>query len=156
MPSKPSANYKFDKKWGATIAGYNFTMVPNALIEGKHRLKISDAAFVLLMNLLSRWHDKDSAVFPSQETLGASMGKSPRGVQRALKDLSKVVTVEARRKKSGNYQSNVYSFDALIEQLTPIARDLTEKRDQARALRDAAKKPGFRDRKGQPRQGGAP
>jgi hypothetical protein len=77
-------------------------------------------------------------------------------VQRALSDLSKLVTVKARRHPgSGNYNSNEYSFEGLIEALAPIAKDLSDARAKARAEREAATRPGFRYRKGAPRPGGA-
>jgi hypothetical protein len=151
------ASSEFVKKWGPTIAKYGYTMVPNALLEGQRRLGISDAGLVVLLNLLKHWREKESRVFPSQATLGASMGKASRSVQRALDNIEKLIAVSPRRyATTGNFNSNEYTFDALIAELTPIARDMQEKQDEARALRAKAQKPGLRRRRAPPKDSEAP
>lgn len=142
------------KKWGPTIWDYGWTAVPNALLEGQRRLGISDAGLVVLLYLLKHWWTQESRAFPSQETIANASGKSRRSVQRALQNISKVTEKRRRRKTStGNFQTNEYSFEALIEALEPIARDFAEVRAKAKAEREALKKPGLRTRRAKAERG---
>jgi hypothetical protein len=135
------------RKWGPAIWDYGWTAVPNALLEGQRRLGISDSGLVVLLYLLKHWWTQESRAFPSQSTIANANGKSVRSIQRALQNISKVIETNHRRKTStGNFQTNEYSFDALVSALNPIARDFGDQKAKAKAEREALKKPRLRTR----------
>lgn len=137
------------QKWGPTIWSYGWTAVPNALLEGQRRLGISDSGLAVLLYLLKHWWTADSRAFAAQATIASASGKSTRTVQRALKNISKLVDTTPRRKDgTGNFQSNEYTFQPLIDALEPLARDFAQQREEANAAREAARKPGIRAPRG--------
>ena len=149
-PSAPNNPAKGNAaKWTPEVWGAGWTGLPNALIEGKARLDISDAEFVVLVYLVRRWYTRDAELFPSRETIGKATGKSVRAVQRALDRLvaGGFLSKKSRRLvKTGNYTSNTYLLDGLVEALKPIAADLS-KANKERKERDEAGASGVRKKK---------
>lgn len=134
-------------KWTPEVWGAGWTGLPNALIEGKKRLGLTDAEFVVVVYLIRRWYTRDAPVFPSRETIGSATDKSVRAVQRALDGLVRAgfITKKFRRRAdTGNFTSSVYTFEGLVEALRPIADDLRkaakDRTDRAEASAADARK----------------
>ncbi len=127
------------QKWGDRIVGRGggtgFVALPEALIRGQNRLKISSTEMMVLINAISFWWYVDNPPFPSNHKIAKRMGVSTRTVQRAFESLERKKLVHRDIKKYTEddksyeydtpYESRRYlHFNGLIERLGIISDDL--------------------------------
>lgn len=111
--------------------GRYFTQVPQRAIEDG---VISDLAFRVYALLLSFDWQRNGVVWPAQETLATTLGRKPRSVRNALRELEFAGYITSR--KRGRGQSNAY---VLLVQVDRHDRASLDRQDRAAEV-DASKK----------------
>lgn len=79
----------------------------------------------VLLVLLKHWWTADNLPYPSRARIAEHIGVAPRTIQRSITRLRELGLVETR-KRPGPAGTNEYSFQGLIRELSPHARDALE------------------------------
>jgi len=139
---KPRA---FEQKWGDTVRGLGFTMVPSLLFKAQARLGLSPTQLVVLLQLLDHWWDLERHPWPSKETLSNKIGLKPRQVQRVVAELEKggFLTRKDRFLPKGGKTSNEYNLTGLVEKLKKIAPEFKKIEDDVKSKRRAVVRKGY-------------
>lgn len=130
-----------ERKWGKTVWASGWTGIPTVLLDAQGRLGISPAALTVLLQILKRWWKEDQHPFPSRTDIATASGLGVRTVQRALNELAQAGFLERERRRiNGGYTSNVYTFQGLINELRPIAKEkLAARKEQQQRDAEAQK-----------------
>jgi predicted transcriptional regulator len=91
--------YKFEQKWSPEIAIYNFTQVPNLLLNCQGHLGLTDGELLTLIHLLSHWYRHDSNIYPSINRLSKFSQKGYSTIQKRLKSLEDKEFIKRRYKQ---------------------------------------------------------
>lgn len=109
-----SKDYSFSRKWSSEINQYNFTQIPNLLIECQAHMGLTDGETITLIHLLKFWYDHESKVYPSINTLKRYSEKDFSTIQRRLKVLEEKGFLK-RIRRSGT--SNTYDMKLCARKL---------------------------------------
>ena len=77
---------KLQSRWGGTLED-GFVLLPVRLLRLQQKLNIDCTELVVLINLLSMWHDEDRPVWRAVGMIAENIGISTRTVQRAISGL---------------------------------------------------------------------
>jgi hypothetical protein len=126
-----------EDKWSAKVMKLGYTPIPNLLLRGQAKLKLSPVHFNIVAQLLMHWWDADDYPYLAKETIATRMGKSPRQVQRYLTQLEKRGYLKRLPRYLGKkaQTSNAYSLDGLVAKLKTIEPEFTKVAEQARLKR---------------------
>lgn len=116
---------RFEARWGKTVAGRGYTMLPAVLIRAQHRLGLEPEHFNALLHLVYHWWEPDNNPYPAKATIAARMDKSPKTVQRylkALEDAGLIRRIERFEANKGQ-TSNEYDLSCLVKKLEVIAAE---------------------------------
>lgn len=116
---------RFEARWGKTVAGRGYTMLPAVLIRAQHRLGLEPEHFNALLHLVYHWWEPDNNPYPAKATIAARMDKSPKTVQRylkALEDAGLIRRIERFEANKGQ-TSNEYDLSGLVKKLEVIAAE---------------------------------
>ena len=126
--------------WGETILRHGYTGIPVVLIKAQRRLGITPLQMNIIIQLLSYWHDPDRPPFPSKKELADRIGVTSKTIQNNIRALENVDLIkrEQRKTASGDWKSNIYHLDGLVEQIRKIEPDFAKAKETSRnALRRA-------------------
>ncbi|WP_371158374.1 helix-turn-helix domain-containing protein [Jannaschia sp. 2305UL9-9] len=123
--------------FGKEVMGHGFTALPNILVRGQARLGLSTTQFNLLVQLLSYWIDPDRPPFPSKKELAKRVGLNPTTVRINMAKLEErgLIRREQQVTAAGDYGSNIYHMDGLIDALKALEPDFAEERAERAARR---------------------
>ena len=123
-----------EDKWSAKVMKLGYTPLPNLLLRGQAKMKLSPVHFNIVAQLLLHWWDADTYPFLSKETIATRIGKSPRQVQRYLTQLEKKGYLKRLPRYLGKkaQTSNAYSLDGLVAKLKTIEPEFTKAAEQAK------------------------
>lgn len=141
-----------ERIWGKTVTRHGYAGIPNILIRGQSRLGLSPLQFNIVVQLLEYWHDPARPPFPSKEELALRMGVKPKTIQTNIRALEKagLVRRELRRAPAGDWNSNVYHMDGLVDRLQKLEPDFAAEKEERKAARRRVETPaGKRDDKAQ-------
>jgi len=112
------------------------------------RLQIGPNELSVLLQMIDHWWENDDMPFPSKKRLGERIGVSEKTIQRAVVRLEteSLIRRVLRHNRAGGQTSNVYDMAPLVERLGPIADDMMEAREEAKAARRSPERPGHRIR----------
>ena len=138
-----------EKKWSKPLMDAGWSAVPSILIEKQQALGLDPLDMNIILHLLKYWWVADNFPHPSVETIATAVGRSKRTVQKrtaTLATLGFIEKIERKYSHNGN-QTNMYSFNGLIEKMKPyadekntlIAQSAAAEKD--RLLRKKPKKP---------------
>lgn len=147
-PAKPTSST--EKIWGKTVLRHGYTAVPSILIRAQARLEISATQMNIILQLLDYWIEPTRKPFPTKRDLAKRMGVTEKTVQINVGQLEKkgLIEREARRTAAGDWNSNLYHLDPLIEAVKKLEPDFqAEKEAKALAARKA-ERPVLRKRLG--------
>ena len=147
-PATEKSKRSLEKRWSKEVLEPGFTFVPSVILRAQARLHIDATELAVLLHLIDHWWEDDAMPFPSKKRLAERLGVSEKTVQRAVKRLEDegLIKRHPRSHASGGQASNRYDLSPLVEKLKPIAKDLTDAREQAAATRRAASRPGLKRR----------
>lgn len=135
-------------KWGSKVIALGFCILPSLLLRAQRRLLLSPTQLAVLIQLADFWWDAGRKPFPKKADLALRLGLSERQVQRYIAELEEagfVRRIERRASHRGKI-SNEYDLQGLVDKLAEIEPDFREAAEEARAVRDAAARPGLRHR----------
>lgn len=135
---KPSST---EAIWGKAVAAHGYAGVPSILIRAQGRLGLSTMQFSIVVQLLEYWHEPNRRPFPSKRDLAERMGVTEKAIQLNVAALEKAQLIrrEMRRTPAGDWDSNVYHLDGLVERVQALEPDFAKKRAAKKAWRDARK-----------------
>ena len=117
-----------EEKWTKPLMDAGWTVFPNVFLTRQKALGLDPVDINILMHLASYWWSAASKPHPSKGTIAEAMGLDPRTVQRHIARLEKASLIkrqERRIPKSGS-KTNIYHFEGLIEEATPLANEMIE------------------------------
>ncbi len=125
---------------GCRFARHGYTGISLVLIKAHRRLGITPLQMNIIIQLLSYWHDPDRPPFPSKKELADRIGVTSKTIQNNIRALENVGLIkrEQRKTASGDWKSNIYHLDGLVEQIRKIEPDFAKAKEMSRnALRRA-------------------
>jgi Helix-turn-helix domain len=107
--------------------------------QGAGRLGLSPLKFSIVVQLLEYWRDPARRPFPSKRDLADRIGITEKAIQMNMKALEDagLIRRELRKTTLGDWDTNVYHFDGLLERLRGIEPDFAKERTAKAAWRDA-------------------
>jgi hypothetical protein len=135
---KPSST---EAIWGKPVAAHGYAGVPSILIRAQGRLGLSPMQFSIVVQLLEYWREPSRKPFPSKSDLAERMGVSEKAIQLNMAALEKanLIRRELRRTTAGDWDSNVYHLDGLVERVKALEPDFAKERAAKEAWREARK-----------------
>lgn len=135
-PTKTASSH--ERIWGKPVLAHGYAGIPSILIQAQSRLGVTAMQFNILVQLLDYYRDPGRAPFPSKVDLATRIGVKPKTIQTNMRQLeiAGLVRRELRKTASGDWNSNVYHLDGLIERVRKLEPEFTE----ARKDREAAKR----------------
>jgi hypothetical protein len=137
FPKAEKVKSSTERIWGKAVRNYGYTGVPSILIQAQRRLGVTPLQMNILLQLLDYFFDPTRHPFPRKSEIADRMGVSAKTIQinmRALEQ-ARLIHREIRKKAAGDYDSNVYHLDGLIERiqaLEPEFRQAKEQRQRAK------------------------
>ena len=91
----------------------------------------------VLVQLLDYYRDPHRAPFPSRAELGRRIGVKPKTIQTNMRQLEQagLVRREMRKTAAGDWASNIYHLDGLVERVKKLEPEFTEARKEREAAR---------------------
>lgn len=135
-----------DRIWGKDVTRHGFVGVPSILIRAQRRLGLNSTQLNIIIQLLEYWRDPARKPFPSKQQLADRLGLGPKAIQVNMRALERagLLRRETRRTPAGDYNSNIYHLDLLIERvraLEPEFQAVREARQKASQDAKAAETP---------------
>jgi predicted transcriptional regulator len=129
--------------WGRRVYQHGYAGVPSILIRAQRRLGLSPTQFNIVIQLLDYWFDPARKPFPTKRDLADRIGVTVKTVQNNIRALenSGLIYREKRRSAAGDWSSNIYHLDGLIQKVQELEPDFTAAREQRRAARARAETP---------------
>jgi hypothetical protein len=127
--------------WGKAVATHGYAGIPSILIRAQGRLGLSPMQFSIVVQLLEYWHEPARRPFPSKRDLAERMGVTEKAIQLNVAALEKagLIRREKRRTPSGDWDSNIYHLDGLVQRVQALEPDFARERTAKKAWRDARK-----------------
>ena len=168
-PAKTEASHV--RIWSKPVVALGYTALPSVMIQAQRRLGglqallrgaaglgaklgyqaqrrlgITPLQFNILVQLLDYWREPSRAPFPSKVELAERIGVKPKTIQTNIRALEKaqLVTREMRKTAAGDWNSNIYHLDGLVERiktLVPEFEAAREERNKAKAAQKRAQTP---------------
>jgi len=120
-----------EKKWSKTLMESGFTVFPSVILERQKALGLTPLEVNILLFLCTFWWTKDGRPRPAIGTIAEAVGRSPRHVTRIITGLVDAGLIERHQrsyKETGNL-TNEYSFEGLIHEVMPFAKEKIEERE---------------------------
>ena len=137
---KPSST---ERIWGKQVLSHGYTGVPSILIKAQCRLGISPLQMNILIQLLDYWHDPARKPFPTKQDLADRMNVTGKTIQNNIRQLEQagLVRREARKTASGDWNSNIYHLDGLVERIKKLEPDFAAAKEKKRRAQQHAETP---------------
>lgn len=138
-----------EKIWGKPVLKHGYAGIPSILIRAQARLGLSPTQMNIVVQLLDYWFDPQRPPFPSKKELAKRIGINPKTVQiniRALEDAG-YIRREMRKTTSGDWNSNRYHLDGLVNKIQELEPEFTRARDKKAAIKELVETPKGRRKK---------
>lgn len=125
---KPSST---EQIWSREVTRHGYTGVPSILIRAQSRLGINAIQMNIVLQLLDYWIDPARKPFPSKRDLADRIGvKSGKTIQTNIRELEKagLIQRELRKTASGDWNSNIYHLDGLIQRVKGLEPQFAEEK----------------------------
>jgi len=122
---KPSST---EKIWGKSILKHGYTAVPSILIKAQKRIGINSTQMNIIIQLLDYWIEPTRKPFPTKKAIAERIGITPKTVQINIRALEQagLIRREMRKTASGDWNSNIYHLDGLIQRVQALEPDFAE------------------------------
>lgn len=137
---------KNEAKWTKAVLAAGWNAFPSIIIEKQEALGLDAIDINIILHLSNYWWVKDNLPHPSVALIAKTLQISERTVQKRIAQLCKLgfMEREERRHTKVGSTTNLYSFNGLIEKVTPFAEEkleLSKKHQEEKATRLARKRP---------------
>ena len=136
----PKDKRRAEAKYGKTVMGHGFTILPNLLLEAQAHLKISPTAFNVLLHLVMHWWEAGEAPHPGIKKVARRMRKSERSLFRYFDELEAagLIKREARYRGEKAQTSSAYHLSGLVAKLKEVEPEIRKgKKFKAKRLEKA-------------------
>ena len=140
---KPSST---EKIWGRAVYSHGYTGIPSILIQGQRRLGITPTQMNIIIQLLDYWREATRKPFPTKNELADRLGVTPKTIQNNIRELERagLIKRELRRTAAGDWNSNIYHLDGLVEKVQALEPDFAEARRKRKEAKANAETPAGR------------
>ena len=123
-----------EKKWGKINIDAGWTLVPNALLIHQATLGLTPMDLNIILQIAQYWWEPENHPYPSKGTLAASIGVTPRTIQKRIQEMEKAKFINRleRRDRKGS-KSNIYQLTPLAKQLVPYSKDIVQERKKRKS-----------------------
>ncbi len=137
-----------EKIFGDGVMGHGYTGVPNILVRAQSRLGLNPVQFNILVQLLSYWINPGRPPFPPKRDLRKRMGISESTLKKHIKELEQAgfIKREQQTTSAGDFGSNIYHLDGLIQKLEKLVPDFDQEREERDESRRKTETPRGRSR----------
>jgi DNA-binding transcriptional regulator YhcF (GntR family) len=144
-PTPSASTRAIASRWGKVNTAAGWTALPSVLFQRQKALLLDAVDLNIILHLAGHWWDADRFPYPSVNTLALAVGKTPRTIQRRIKELETIGYVKRiRRSKDKRSISNAYDLSGLVKACEPFAKEQIEEREQRKkeaVARSTRKKP---------------
>lgn len=137
-PRKTSST---ERIWSKPVMEHGYTGVPSIFIQAQSRLGVNPLQFNIIVQLLDYWRDPGRRPFPKKQDLATRIGVTEKTIQNNIRALEKagLIRRELRRTAVGDWDSNIYHLDGLVERVRALEPDFAKIKDAKVKLREARK-----------------
>jgi predicted transcriptional regulator len=133
FPAKADAPKKASSTeliWGKAVMTHGYTAVPAIMVRAQSRLGINATQFNILVQLLEHWRNPERRPFPTKKEIAGRIGLTAKTVQLNIRALEKAGLVwrEQRKTATGDWGSNVYHLDGLIDRVRKMEPEFSEEK----------------------------
>jgi predicted transcriptional regulator len=135
-----------ERIWGKAVYALSYTGIPSILIQGQRRLGITPTQMNIIIQLLDYWREPSRKPFPTKNELAERLGVTAKTIQNNIRELEKagLVTREMRRTAAGDWNSNIYHLDGLVQKVQALEPDFSEARRKRKEAKANAETPAGR------------
>ncbi len=139
-PRKPSST---ERIWGKAVMSHGYTGIPSILIQAQSRLGITPLQMNIVIQLLDYWRDPDRRPFPAKKDIASRIGVTAKAIQINIRQLENIGLIrrEMRRTASGDWNSNIYHLDGLVERIQKLEPDFRQAKEKRREAKRRAETP---------------
>ncbi|MFA1827124.1 helix-turn-helix domain-containing protein [Xanthomonas campestris] len=148
-PAAPRKTPSHEAIWGRPVVRFGYAAIPSILLQGQRRLGLNNTQAMICIHLLDYWHHEDRRPFPSKRDLARRMGVTEKTIQTNISALEKagIIRREYRKTASGDFNSNIYHLDGLINKVREIEPGFTAERQLRKENRSKLQSPGGLEKK---------
>ena len=119
------------------------TAIPSILIQAQSRLGITPLQMNIIMQLLDYWREPERRPFPTKKDIAGRIGVTDKTIQTNIRQLEQagLIRREQRKTASGDWNSNIYHMDGLVERIAQLEPDFTKAREARREAKRRAETP---------------
>lgn len=128
-----------EKIWGREVVEHGYAGVPSILIRAQKRLKITPTQMNIVVQMLEYWREPTRKPFPTKREIANRIGITEKTVQNNVRQLEKAKFIrrEYRKTAVGDYTSNLYHLDGLVDAVKALEPEFTKaKAERAKARKD--------------------
>ena len=146
FPKAERRSSSTERIWGSAVLSHRYTGIPSILIQGQQRLGVNALQMNILIQLLDYWREPERKPFPTKKQIAERIGVTEKTIQNNVRLLEEagLVRREMRRTASGDWNSNVYHLDGLVERVKKMEPDFAQARDRRRRAKQFAETPAGR------------
>lgn len=129
-PTRSASSH--ERIWGKPVLSHGYAGIPSILIQAQSRLGVTAMQFNILVQLLDYYRDPGRKPFPSRAELATRMGVKSKTIQNNMRQLEEagLVRREMRKTAAGDWNSNIYHLDGLIERVRKLEPEFTKARTE--------------------------
>ena len=132
-----------ERIWGKPVMRHGYTGIPSILIQAQNRLGITPLQMNIIVQLLDYWRDPERPPFPSKKELARRINVEPKTIQNNMRELEKAGLIRRVQRKTavGDWNSNIYELDGLVERIQMMEPDFQKAREERRLAKRRAETP---------------
>ena len=135
-----------ERIWGKQILRHGYTGIPSILIRSQARLGLNALQMNILIQLLDYLIDPGRMPFPTKKDLAKRIGVTDKTIQLNMRKLenAKFLIRETRKTAAGDWNSNIYHLDGLIEKVRMLEPEFQQAREEKMKASKKAGAPVFK------------
>ncbi|SDQ29079.1 helix-turn-helix domain-containing protein [Pseudovibrio sp. Tun.PSC04-5.I4] len=132
-----------ERIWGKDVCSHGYAGVPSILIRCQQRLGLNPTQMNIILQLLNYWHDPRRKPFPRKKELADRIGVTPKTIQNNIRalEVAGLIRREQQKTAAGDWGSNIYHLDGLVEKVKSFEPEFTKERDERKAKKEELETP---------------
>jgi predicted transcriptional regulator len=139
-----------ERIWGKTVRNHGYAGIPSILIQLQQRIGINPMQMNIIVQLLDYFFKPSRKPFPTKRELANRIGVTEKTIQINIRALEKagLIRREMRRTAAGDWNSNIYHLDGLIEKVQALEPEFAAEKRKRKEARAALETPVGRRKSG--------